>query len=114
MKVRDIIIISARFVKKKWLDNHERRGHNYPCNDCGVIFNSKDLLKEHKGTDHTSTSTQNDKDCQAQKKKCQYCGLQQNFSWQLLSHEKFCSYKDKIIRDYKGSSLFQDSSFGWV
>ena len=107
-------VCEKEFNSKKWLDNHERRGHNFPCNDCGVIFNSKDLLKEHKGKDHTSTSTQNDKDCQAQKKKCQYCGLQQNFSWQLLSHEKYCSYKDKIIRDYKGSSLFQDSSFGWV
>ena len=91
-------VCEKEFTSKKWLDNHESRGHNYPCNDCGMIIISQDLLKEHK------------KVCDP--KKCQYCGLQ--VKSQLSCHEKFCSYKDKIIRDYKGSSLFQDSSFGWV
>ena len=76
-----------------------------PCDNCDLFLESDELLKIHRQRVHEGKGTK--------LKSCQYCNVPMSMRG-VAAHERSCIHKDKQMRDYQGSKLFQDISFGWI
>ena len=75
-----------------------------PCDDCDLFFEADELLKIHREKVHLGPDPK--------LRPYKYCGVSKK---NLGVHERACILKDnKLYRDYQGSKLFQDDSFGWI
>ena len=102
------------FMNEQNLKNHRIMSHKdteivpsmIPCDRCDLFLESDELLKIHRQRVHYKRKG-------ITQKRCQYCNVPMK---RVAQHEKSCVYKDKPkqMRDYQGSKLFQDNSFGWI
>ena len=127
-------ICDKKFRKETILQAHKDKDHPQNCEVCGIEFNNKKLVKEHLMAVHSIHQMSECKFCNKlfpekelrshynycdQKpsvtgenwQSCQYCSLRQR---NITNHERVCVYKDRVIKGYQGSRLFQDDSFGWL
>ena len=91
------------------LDKHVTKEHMTPavCSLCEETFPSKRELNFHTKALHPpAPAVRKEREI----KECRYCKHKMK---NISNHEKFCIYKNKLIKGYQGSRLFQDGN-DWI